>query len=140
MRRFSFDKMPLIFSTPRYFGHIPLLAVPALPLAFAHITRARLVMRNAAGQRASRAQTNPSNRVVFASLCWRFFRTIVLQFPRRVGDPQVWLSLYANPNTRRYGTSLVPRCTDLSLRKLKYLSSLPNLIAWLYPLCLILEI
>ena len=28
MCRFIIDKMPLIFSTPRYFGHIPLLAVP----------------------------------------------------------------------------------------------------------------
>ena len=27
MRRFIIDKMPLIFSTPRYFDHIPLLAV-----------------------------------------------------------------------------------------------------------------
>ena len=32
MRRFSFDKMPLIFSTPRYFDHIPLLAVALVTL------------------------------------------------------------------------------------------------------------
>ena len=32
MRRFIIDKMPLIFSTPRYFGHIPLLAVPCRTL------------------------------------------------------------------------------------------------------------
>ena len=35
MRRFIIDKMPLIFSTPRYFGHIPLLAVPCRTLQLA---------------------------------------------------------------------------------------------------------
>ena len=35
MCRFIIDKMPLIFSTPRYFGHIPLLAVPCRTLQLA---------------------------------------------------------------------------------------------------------
>ena len=44
MRRFSFDKMPLIFSTPRYFGHIPLLAVPGRTLQLVPCKRPRAVM------------------------------------------------------------------------------------------------